>query len=114
MNAIPEIFGSLVFNETAMKEKLPHDTYKALKKTVQHGKPLDINLANEVAKGMKEWALEKGATHFTHWFQPMTGITAEKHDSFIAPAGNGKVIMDFSGKALIKGESDASSFPSGG
>ncbi|MBO7208928.1 MAG: glutamine synthetase III [Clostridia bacterium] len=114
MSRIPEIFGSLVFNETAMKEKLPHDTYKALKKTVQHGKPLDINLANEVANGMKEWALEKGATHFTHWFQPMTGITAEKHDSFIAPAGNGKVIMDFSGKELIKGESDASSFPSGG
>ncbi len=114
MNRIPEIFGSLVFNETAMKEKLPHDTYKALKKTVQHGKPLDINLANEVANGMKEWALEKGATHYTHWFQPMTGITAEKHDSFIAPAGNGKVIMDFSGKELIKGESDASSFPSGG
>lgn len=114
MSRIPEMFGSLVFNDTVMKERLPKDTYKALKKTREQGKPLDPHVANVVANAMKEWAVEKGATHFTHWFQPMTGITAEKHDSFICPADNGKIIMEFSGKELIKGEPDASSFPSGG
>jgi len=114
MSRIPEFFGSLVFNESVMHEKLPKDTYKALKKTVKDGKTLDLSIANEVAHAMKEWAIEKGATHFTHWFQPMTGITAEKHDSFISPSDEGHVIMTFSGKELIKGEPDASSFPSGG
>lgn len=114
MISVPEIFGSLVFNDTVMKERLPKDTYKALKRTREQGKPLDIEVAKVVANAMKAWAIEKGATHFTHWFQPMTGITAEKHDSFIAPADGGKVIMEFSGKELIKGEPDASSFPSGG
>ncbi len=114
MSNISEIFGSLVFNDTTMKERLPKETYKALKKTIQDGKALDLSLANVVAHAMKEWALEKGATHFTHWFQPMTGITAEKHDSFISPTADGNVIMEFSGKELIKGEPDASSFPSGG
>ena len=111
---IPEIFGSMVFNESVMKERLPKDTYKALKRTREQGEPLDPQVANIVANAMKEWAVEKGVTHFTHWFQPMTGITAEKHDSFIYPVENGKVIMEFSGKELIKGEPDASSFPSGG
>ncbi len=111
---VPEIFGSLVFNDAAMKERLPKGTYKALKKTIEEGKPLDLNIANVVAHSMKEWALEHGATHYTHWFQPMTGITAEKHDSFISPTEGGGVIMEFSGKELIKGEPDASSFPSGG
>ncbi len=111
---VPEIFGSLVFNDAAMKERLPKGTYKALKKTIEEGKALDINIANVVAHSMKEWALEHGATHYTHWFQPMTGITAEKHDSFITPTEGGGVIMEFSGKELIKGEPDASSFPSGG
>ena len=111
---VPEIFGSLVFNDAAMKERLPKGTYKALKKTVEEGKSLDISVANVVAHSMKEWALEHGATHYTHWFQPMTGITAEKHDSFITPTEGGGVIMEFSGKELIKGEPDASSFPSGG
>jgi len=111
---VPEIFGSLVFNDAAMRERLPKGTYKALKKTIEEGKPLDINIANIVAHAMKEWALEHGATHYTHWFQPMTGITAEKHDSFISPTEGGGVIMEFSGKELIKGEPDASSFPSGG
>ncbi len=111
---IPEIFASMVFGDAAMREKLSKDTYKRLKQTIAEGKHLDITLANEVAHGMKEWALEKGATHYTHWFQPMTGVTAEKHDSFITPAGPDKVIMEFSGKELIKGEPDASSFPSGG
>ncbi len=111
---VPEMFGSLVFNDAAMQEYLPKGTYKALKKTIEEGKPLDIEVANVVAHSMKEWALAKGATHYTHWFQPMTGITAEKHDSFITPAPGGKVIMEFSGKELIKGEPDASSFPSGG
>ncbi len=114
MSNIPELFGSMVFNDTVMKERLPKDTYKALKKTREQGKPLDPQVANVVANTMKDWAVEKGATHFTHWFQPMTGITAEKHDSFIYPVENGKVIMEFSGKELIKGEPDASSFPSGG
>ena len=114
MKNVPEIFGSMCFNESVMKEKLPKDTYKALKKTMDEGKPLDSGLANIVANAMKDWAVEKGATHYTHWFQPMTGITAEKHDSFITPVPDGKVIMEFSGKELIKGEPDASSFPSGG
>ncbi len=111
---IPELFGSLVFNETVMKQRLPQDIYIAVKKTIEEGKTLDPNVAGVVANEMKEWAIEHGATHFTHWFQPMTGITAEKHDSFITPAENGKIIMEFSGKELIKGEPDASSFPSGG
>ncbi len=114
MSNIPEMFGSMVFNDTVMKERLPKDTYKALRKTREQGKPLDLQVANVVANAMKDWAVEKGATHFTHWFQPMTGITAEKHDSFIYPVENGKIIMEFSGKELIKGEPDASSFPSGG
>ncbi|MGN0470942.1 MAG: glutamine synthetase III, partial [Acutalibacteraceae bacterium] len=107
MPNVPELFGSLVFNDATMKQRLPKDTYKALKKTIQDGKPLDINIANVVAHAMKEWAIENGATHFTHWFQPMTGITAEKHDSFISPTPDGKVIMEFSGKELVKGEPDA-------
>ena len=111
---VPEIFGSDVFNDKAMREKLPKDTYKALKKTIAEGLPLDIHLANVVANAMKDWAVEKGATHYTHWFQPMTGLTAEKLDSFISPTDDGSVIMEFSGKELIKGEADASSFPSGG
>ncbi len=114
MSNVPEIFGSMVFNDTVMKERLPKETYKALKKTREQGKPLAPEVANVVANAMKAWAIEKGATHFTHWFQPMTGITAEKHDSFISPIDNGKVLMEFSGKELIKGEPDASSFPSGG
>ncbi len=111
---IPELFGSMVFNDHVMKERLPKETYKALKKTMELGKHLDPSIAGVVANAMKDWAVEKGATHFTHWFQPMTGITAEKHDSFISPEGNGTVIMEFSGKELVKGEPDASSFPSGG
>ena len=111
---VPEIFGSEVFNESVMREKLPKETYKALKKTIAEGLPLDIELANVVANAMKDWAVEKGATHYTHWFQPMTGLTAEKLDSFITPTDDGHVIMEFSGKELIKGEADASSFPSGG
>ncbi|MEG1887603.1 MAG: glutamine synthetase III, partial [Oscillospiraceae bacterium] len=114
MSKISEIFGSNVFNDSIMREKLPKETYKALKRTVSRGKPLDLSVANSVANAMKDWALEKGATHYTHWFQPMTGITAEKHDSFITPTDDGKVIMEFTGKELIKGEPDASSFPSGG
>ncbi len=111
---IPEIFGSMVFNDNVMRQKLPKDTYKTLKKTIENGEALTIDIANIVASVMKDWAIEKGATHYTHWFQPMTGITAEKHDSFITPSGSGDVIMEFSGKELIKGEPDASSFPSGG
>jgi len=111
---VPEIFGSLVFSDSVMKEKLPKEIYKSLKNTIESGNDLDITVANIVASAMKDWALEKGATHYTHWFQPMTGITAEKHDSFISPQSDGKVIMEFSGKELIKGEPDASSFPSGG
>ncbi len=114
MSNIPEIFGSLVFNDHVMKARLPKDTYAALKQTVENGQPLDRTIANVVANAMKDWAIEKGATHFTHWFQPMTGITAEKHDSFISPKNDGTAIMEFSGKELIKGEPDASSFPSGG
>ena len=113
MKSVPEYFGSMVFNDQKMKARLPHATYKALKKTVQNGEPLDISVATAVANAMKDWAVEMGCTHYTHWFQPMTGVTAEKHDSFIAPDGD-QVIMEFSGKELIKGEPDASSFPSGG
>ncbi|MBQ5347558.1 MAG: glutamine synthetase III [Ruminococcus sp.] len=111
---VPELFGSNVFNDDVMKDKLPKPVYKALKKTIQEGASLDDSLANAVAHAMKEWAIEKGCTHYTHWFQPLTGVTAEKHDSFITPDGDGKVMMTFSGKELIKGEPDASSFPSGG
>ena len=114
MKSIPELFGSMVFNDEVMRARLPKDTYRALQRTMSRGTPLEHDVANVVANAMKDWALEKGATHFTHWFQPMTGITAEKHDSFISPAGGGKVIMEFSGKALVCGEPDASSFPSGG
>lgn len=114
MKSVPETFGSMVFNDDVMREKLPKDVYKSLRNTINDGGDLDIAVANAVATAMKDWAIEKGATHFTHWFQPMTGITAEKHDSFISPTENGKVIMEFSGKELIKGEPDASSFPSGG
>lgn len=114
MSKIPELFGTMVFNDSVMKERLPKDTYKALKKTVDDGESLKPETANVVANAMKDWAVEKGATHYTHWFQPMTGITAEKHDSFITPAPGGGIIMEFSGKELIKGEPDASSFPSGG
>ena len=111
---IPGIFGSLVFNEEVMHEKLPKETYDALSKCIEDNKPLTFEIAQSVASCMKSWAVEKGATHYTHWFQPMTGITAEKHDSFITPVGEGKIIMDFSGKELIQSEPDASSFPSGG
>lgn len=114
MKNVPEMFGSMVFNDAVMRDKLPKDIYKSLRKTIEEGTDLEINVANIVANAMKEWAIEKGATHYTHWFQPMTGITAEKHDSFISPQSDGSVIMEFSGKELIKGEPDASSFPSGG
>ena len=112
--SIPELYGSLVFNDSEMKARLPKDIYKALAKTINSGSHLELDVANAVAVAMKEWALEHGATHFTHWFQPMTGITAEKHDSFLSPTGVGEAIMEFSGKELVKGEPDASSFPSGG
>ncbi len=114
MTNVPELFGSLVFSDDVMHERLPHDTYRALKEATTANTPLDPDIAQQVASAMKTWAVEKGATHFTHWFQPMTGVTAEKHDSFITPVGEGKVIMDFSGKELIRSEPDASSFPSGG
>jgi glutamine synthetase len=114
MSSLTELFGSNVFNDATMKECLPKATYKALKKTIDGGLPLDPTVAEVVANAMKDWAIAKGATHYTHWFQPMTGITAEKHDAFISPTGDGKAIMEFSGKELIKGEPDASSFPSGG
>ncbi|MBR2724193.1 MAG: glutamine synthetase III, partial [Ruminococcus sp.] len=114
MKTIPEFFGCMVFNDEAMKKHLPTDVYINLKKTIENGDHLDSSVANEVATAMKEWAMSLGCTHYTHWFQPMTGITAEKHDSFITPADGGKVLMEFSGKELIKGEPDASSFPSGG
>ena len=107
-------FGSMVFGDAVMKERLPKDTYKALKKTIASGTHLELDVANVVASVMKDWAIEKGATHFTHWFQPMTGVTAEKHDSFLIPDGEGRAITEFSGKSLVKGEPDASSFPSGG
>lgn len=112
--SIPELFGSSVFNDDVMQERLPKDVYKSLRKTIDEGKDLDLNVANAVANAMKDWAVEKGATHYTHWFQPLNGVTAEKHDSFISPTSDGRVIMQFSGKELIKGEPDASSFPSGG
>ena len=111
---VPDIYASMVFNDDVMRERLPKDVYKSLRKTIDDGKDLDITVANAVANAMKDWAIEKGATHYTHWFQPMTGITAEKHDSFISPTADGRIIMEFSGKELIKGEPDASSFPSGG
>ena len=111
---IPALYGSLVFNDKVMRNKLPKDMYKALRKTIENGTHLELDVANSVAVAMKEWAVENGATHYTHWFQPMTGFTAEKHDSFITPVGDGEVIMDFSGKELVKGEPDASSFTSGG
>ncbi len=111
---IPEMFGENVFNLDVMREKMPKDVFKSLKKTIDEGKPLDSSIAGAVAHAMKEWAVEKGATHYTHWFQPMTGVTAEKHDSFISPTQDGKIIMEFSGKELVVGEPDASSFPSGG
>jgi len=111
---IPALFGSMVFDDSVMHERLPKEIYRALKKTIQQGSHLELDIANVVAAAMKDWATEKGATHFTHWFQPMTGITAEKHDSFISPIGDGKIIMEFSGKELVRGEPDASSFPSGG
>jgi len=114
MTNVPEMFGKLVFGDDAMRSKLPKDVYKSLRKTIDEGTELDINVANAVANAMKDWAIENGATHYTHWFQPMTGITAEKHDSFMSPQDDGHVIMEFSGKELIKGEPDASSFPSGG
>ena len=114
MTSVPKLFGSLVFNESVMKDRLPAATFKAFKKAVFAGEPLDLAIANIIANAMKDWALEHGCTHFTHWFQPMTGITAEKHESFISPTADGRVIMEFSGKELIQGEPDASSFPSGG
>ena len=114
MSKVPELFGSMVFDDSVMRTKLPKISYKEFRRTIEAGEPLSLELANVIASAMKDWAVEKGITHFTHWFQPMTGITAEKHDSFISPLGDGKVIMDFSGKELIRGEPDASSFPSGG
>lgn len=114
MSNIQETFGSMVFNDDVMKQRLPKETYKALKRTVKEYKHLNLDIANVVANAMKDWAVEKGATHFTHWFQPLTGITAEKHESFISPCGDDKIILEFSGKELVKGEPDASSFPSGG
>ncbi len=114
MNEVPNLFASQVFNDETMRDRLPKDVYKALKKTIELGGHLELEVANVVATAMKDWATEKGATHFTHWFQPMTGITAEKHDSFISPVGSGKIMMEFSGKELVRGEPDASSFPNGG
>ena len=114
MSSISDMFGSFVFNDRVMRERLPKETYKALRKTMAEGRTLKPEVAGVVANAMKDWAVERGATHFTHWFQPLTGITAEKHDSFITPVSNCHVIMEFSGKELIKGETDASSFPSGG
>ena len=114
MGNISEIFGSMVFNDDVMKERLPEEVYNSIQNTIKNGKHLDLSSANIVANAMKDWAIEKGATHYTHWFQPMTGITAEKHDSFISPVDNSNVIMELKGKELVKGESDASSFPSGG
>ena len=111
---VPEIFGCDVFNEATMQQRLSAETYAAWKQCIASRTPLPLSVADQIAEAMKNWATEKGATHFTHWFQPMTGITAEKHDSFIAPTGDGRVIMEFSGKELVRGEPDASSFPSGG
>ena len=114
MTSIPEYFGSLVFDERVMKARLPGEVYHSLKQTIRRGERLNAGVADAVANAMRDWAVEHGATHFTHWFQPMTNVTAEKHDSFISPAPDGGVIMEFSGKELIHGEPDASSFPSGG
>ena len=111
---VPEIFGSMVFNQQVMKSSLPAKTFEAWKHTINDGTPLNLETANQIAEAMKVWAISKGATHYTHWFQPLTGITAEKHDSFITPMQDGRVIMTFSGKELVKGEPDASSFPNGG
>ena len=112
--SIPELYGSLVFNDKIMREKLPKDMYKALKKTIENGTHLELDVANSVAVAMKEWALEHGATHYTHWFQPMTGVTAEKQDSFLGADSESHAVLEFNGKELVKGEPDASSFPSGG
>ena len=114
MTNVPELFGCQVFNDRVMKERLPEDIYNLCKRSFNDGKRMSLEVANVVAGAMKDWATERGATHFTHWFQPMTGITAEKHDSFIKPVGEGRVIMEFSGKELVRGEPDASSVPSGG
>lgn len=114
MSTVPELFSSMVFNDRVMCQRLPKETYKALKKTMENGKSLDPSIASIVANAMKDWAIEKGATHYTHWFQPMTDVTAEKHDSFLSPQKDGSIIMEFSGKELVQGEPDASSFPSGG
>ena len=111
---VPALFGSMVFNDDVMRSRLPKEVYKSLTKTIATGKTIDPAIADVVANAMKDWAIEKGATHYTHWFQPLTGVTAEKHDAFIAPIASDRVVMEFSGKELIKGEPDASSFPSGG
>ena len=111
---VPGIFAENVFTDEKMRQRLPESTYAALRATIETGSALDISVANVVADAMKDWAIEQGCTHYTHWFQPMTGITAEKHDSFLSPLGEGHVLMEFSGRELIKGEPDASSFPSGG
>ena len=113
-NNVYELYGSMVFNDEAMRRRLPKEVYKSLTRTIATGKTIDASIADAVANAMKDWAIEKGATHYTHWFQPLTGVTAEKHDAFIAPLQGDKVVMEFSGKELIKGEPDASSFPSGG
>ena len=113
-NVIEQVFGKNVFNDEVMKTKLPKDVYRSWKKTLESGADLDADIANVVAHAMKEWALDRGATHYTHWFQPMTGVTAEKHDSFLSPATDSSPVLEFNGKELIKGEPDASSFPSGG
>ena len=114
MSSVPEIFGSMVFSEAVMKARLPHETYRQVIEAIHNDKRLSPEIASVVANAMKDWAVEKGATHFTHWFQPMTGVTAEKHDGFIHATGDGRAIMEFSGKELVQGEPDASSFPSGG
>ena len=114
MQTVSDYFSSMVFDDRVMRSMLSADVYNSLRKTIDEGATLDLSVANAVATAMKDWAVQKGATHYTHWFQPLTGITAEKHDGFISPAPDGRVIMEFSGKELIKGEPDASSFPSGG
>ena len=114
MDNIPEMFASCVFNDDVMRERLPRNIYESLHNTIDEGRDLDLTVANIVAEEMKNWAVSKGATHYTHWFQPLSGMTAEKHDAFIAPVGPCRVVMEFSGKELVRGESDASSFPSGG
>ena len=114
MKNVSETFGSMVFNDSVMQERLPKEIYKQVQLSIKDGQRLERGTADVVANAMKDWAIEKGVTHFTHWFQPMTGITAEKHDSFISPVDGGRIIMEFSGKELIKGEPDASSFPTGG